>query len=358
MTDKNKKSKRRKIAEGIGEVIGEIIISLVLFGIGALAVTLFGGSIDSENMDFDLIMLIGIAIVFIFGALIFVLWRLFKSKRKSNAQKDYTGTAIRKTNTQKHTRTYCFTVDDNIRFLREISEANYESIFEHPYLAEYKRLNEIFGVKVQLNLFYEDEKFNLSEMTDRYREEWRSASDWLKLSFHSRCENVRPYENSGYNEVFRDAEMTRREIIRFATEDALAETTTIHYCRLTEDGCKAISDLGVRGLLGLFGTEDEPRSSYQCTSEEAKKIRCGDVILRDEISYSAIDVILNLYPLCEIRDKIAPFLERDSIKIMIHEQYFYSDYKNYQKDFSAKLYDAFYLLKANGYESVFFEEII
>ena len=48
-------------------------------------------------------------------------------------------------------KTFCFTVDDNIRCLREINEKNYDSIFDHPYLAVYKRLHERFGLKVQLN---------------------------------------------------------------------------------------------------------------------------------------------------------------------------------------------------------------
>ena len=48
-------------------------------------------------------------------------------------------------------KTFCFTVDDNIRFLKEIAEKNYKSIFEHPYLAMYKRLHEDFDLKVQLN---------------------------------------------------------------------------------------------------------------------------------------------------------------------------------------------------------------
>ena len=41
---------------------------------------------------------------------------------------------------------FCFTVDDNIRFLKEITAAQPESIFEHPYLALFKSLHEKFGL--------------------------------------------------------------------------------------------------------------------------------------------------------------------------------------------------------------------
>ena len=81
---------------------------------------------------------------------------------------------------------FCFTVDDNIRFLKEITERKYGSLFEHPYLAVYKRLHDELGLKVQLNLFYRtiEGDFNLSQVTDKYYNEWKQNADWLKLSFH------------------------------------------------------------------------------------------------------------------------------------------------------------------------------
>ena len=69
--------------------------------------------------------------------------------------------------------TFIFTVDDNIRFLRDLTEHTYNNIFDHPYLAVYKRLHDRFGLKVQLNLFYRMENFDLSMMTARYAAQWQ-----------------------------------------------------------------------------------------------------------------------------------------------------------------------------------------
>ena len=41
---------------------------------------------------------------------------------------------------------FCYTVDDNIRFLKEINERRPNSLFDHPYLAMYKRLHKQFGL--------------------------------------------------------------------------------------------------------------------------------------------------------------------------------------------------------------------
>ena len=255
-------------------------------------------------------------------------------------------------------KSFIFTVDDNIRFFKEICERGYGSIFEHPYLAMYKRLHEVYGVKVQLNLFYECEGFCLSDMTDRYKDEWADSADWLKMSFHSRLENVRPYENSGYDEVFSDCERVNKEILRFAGEKSLAKTTTIHYCALTDAGVDAVKSNRYEGLLGLYSVGDAPRTSYQNSLEDAKKLVNGEMVICDGVTYGAIDVILNLFTKEENLKKLSALLGRKTIKIMIHEQYFYEDYHRYIPDFEEILDSAFELLTANGYKSKFLEKVI
>ena len=66
-------------------------------------------------------------------------------------------------------KTFCFTVDDNIRFFQELTETPRLSLFDHPYLAMYRRLHEKHGLKVQLNLFYRAGDFDLSQFSDCYR---------------------------------------------------------------------------------------------------------------------------------------------------------------------------------------------
>ena len=253
---------------------------------------------------------------------------------------------------------FIFTVDDNIIFLEELTKEGYASIFDHPYLVMYKRLHEKFGLKVQLNLFYEKEGFNLSMMPDAYRAEWRANSYWLKLSFHSRLENENPYIYSDYDEVYRNCEAVNREILRFADAPSLAKTTTVHYCRATDEGLKALSDLGVIGLLGLYGTEESPRSSYQSSDEDAEVIRRGGTAYRGGITYAGIDIIINQFEADVIAEKLEKLQDRELIKVMIHEQYFYPSYKAYQPDFEEKLTKTFEILSENGYKSSFFEEIL
>ena len=255
-------------------------------------------------------------------------------------------------------KTFCFTVDDNIRFLKEITKNRYRSMFDHPYLAMYRRLHEEFGLKIQLNLFYRMEDFDLSQVRDDYRAEFKACADWLKLSFHSDVENVRPYENAGYDEVFADCNRVHKEILRFAAPEALADTTTIHYCRLTREGQRAMEDNGVLGLLGRFGTDGKPHTSYGIDGNEAQRLRDGEIVKIGNTTFAAIDIVLNRFSVEEILNKLSLLSGREGIRVMIHEQYFYPDYKSYQPDFEQKLRATFAYLISRGYHSRFYGELL
>lgn len=337
---------KRRLRSVIGEVIAEVVVSIICFAVGYFVLTSIGcnGSIDS--IDPDLTLLLGLAIILVIAVTLTKLIAIICKKK-----------AVTRNMNTKINR-FIFTVDDNIKFLRDLSAGEWSSIFDHPYLAIYKRLHERFGLKVQLNLFFEEGDFNLSMMPDKYRAEWRANAHWLKLSFHSRLENENPYIDSGYDEVYRDCEAVNREILRFAGEGSLAKTTTVHYCRATAEGLRALADAGVIGLLGLYGTEEAPRSSYQSSDEDAEVIRRGGTAYRGGITYAGIDIILNQFEADVIAEKLEKLQDRELIKVMMHEQYFYRDYKAYQPNYEEKLTKTFEILSENGYKSSFFEEIL
>jgi len=253
---------------------------------------------------------------------------------------------------------FCFTVDDNIRFLKEITENHCRSIFDHPYLAMYQRLHKEFGLKIQLNLFYRMENFDLSQMSEVYYDEWKGNADWLKLSFHSDFENVRPYESAGYDEVYEDCKRVHEQIRRFASPEALASTTTIHYCLLTQDGTRAMEDQGVGGLLGLFGNREAPRTSYGVEESKAEKIRNGEIVKIGKTAFASIDIVLNRFSTEQILEQLMQLNKRSGIRVMIHEQYFYADYRRYQPEFEEKLRATFSFLSKQGYQSSFYEDLI
>ena len=102
------------------------------------------------------------------------------------------------------TNKYRLSLDDNIWFLKDVSDnaSQYKSIFENSYLALLKEVHETYGTKIHINIYYQTEGFNLSQMTTKFRNEWRENAGWLRLSFHALQNDPDvPYINAWYEQV-------------------------------------------------------------------------------------------------------------------------------------------------------------
>jgi len=73
---------KKKTDESFLECIAEIVLSIICLFLGAFIVGLFGLDIDNENLDFDLLVLIGIVSLFSVGGIVYILILLIKKLRK------------------------------------------------------------------------------------------------------------------------------------------------------------------------------------------------------------------------------------------------------------------------------------
>ncbi len=249
---------------------------------------------------------------------------------------------------------YRFSVDDNIWFLRDLSCGQFSSLFEHPYLNVYKKLHDKYGAKFQLNIYYETEGFDLSEMTDKFKPEWIENSDWLRLSFHARADAPDcPYLNASYSEAYDDCKKVHSEIIRFAGEETIDLYTTVHYCVASPDAVSAFKEAGIKGLVGLF----EPgRYCYNLCYDKFTEPYKYDS--ESGLYYFVNDMIVNLFPLPEIALRLEKVKEKEFVEVMIHEQYFYENFHMYQPDFADKVEACIKYFTENGRRAVFLDELI
>lgn len=303
-------------------------------------------------------------------------------------------------------KNYFFFVDDNIWVFRDLTNNGGDSLFDNPYLSIYKRLHDKYGMKVQLNLFYQTHTgdFNLSQMTDRYKEEWKANSDWLRLSFHARSEFPDfPYVNASYDEAKKDFSDIKNEIIRFAGEECLSFDMMTHWGPMSGAGCKAFRDEGAVTLcvtsgdcpmndeyIGILpkehverlmqnreaaneaypfprimgGGEMFPfiRSYNHFQKERADKYKGTRDFYYDEktdLYFKAFsDMTLNLYEPDRILEILQGLSHQEFIGMAIHEQYFYKDYFNYQPNFEEKIETALKYLTKQGYKSVWMNELL
>ncbi len=263
---------------------------------------------------------------------------------------------------------YRLSLDDNIWFLKDISvnSSKYKSIFENPYMSFLKEVHDTYGTKIHINIYYQAEGFNLSQMTDKFRDEWRNNAGWLRLSFHAlQNDPDKPYITSGYEEVKRDCEMVKAQIRRFAGEELLGPVTTLHWGEAKVEGCRALRDSGYKALAGYFEFEDgKPVVSYYLDADKTEHIgRRGIWCDNSEgIIFKKIHMVINLFKL----EEIIPVLDKlktDShnlgfVDLMIHEQYFYPHYVDYQPDFREKVMTAIKWAYDNGYKPAFLSECL
>ncbi|MDD4728164.1 MAG: hypothetical protein PHN55_05370, partial [Dysgonamonadaceae bacterium] len=162
---------------------------------------------------------------------------------------------------------YRLSLDDNIWFLRDITQnaSVYSSIFDNPYLGFLKEVHDSYGTKIHLNIYYETDGFNLSQMTDKFKNEWKENSDWLQLSFHAFADKPdRPYINAGYDEVKHDCDLVMDQVRRFAGKEITGPVTTLHWGEATVEGCRALRDSGFTCLPCDFNVDNNlaPCSCY------------------------------------------------------------------------------------------------
>ena len=262
-------------------------------------------------------------------------------------------------------KTFRLGVDDVIRCFENIylHRDEYTSIFDDPFLKIYYDVHEKYGVHVHMHIYYQtvDGSFNLSMFPDKYKDEFRKNSDWLRFSFHSLCDKPdSPYKNATYEQVVREGRMVEREIIRFAGAEVMDHVTSQHWADSNIYGTRAFRALGFKVIDGyfVFDSDGAPMVSYYLNVEQTKHAYTRDfwVDTKEDIIFVKDDIVLNepFYSLEDIDaelDKLALSDDHCFMYLLIHEQYFYPDYEVYEPDYRERVFKGVEWCVRNGYRS-------
>ena len=261
------------------------------------------------------------------------------------------------------TKRFAVSVDDNIWWLQDLNDHPYRSIFDNPYLAVYQEAHDLYGIKLRLNIFYHTDRrggFDLSRMTDRYRDEFLANHDWLHLAFHAESELPDwPYAEATYAGLKYDYDRIKREVKRFAGYEP-DRCTTIHFGSGSRQAVRAIRAEGVRTLMGYMEVADgRSYVSYYLSPEEVAKVNEFGFWKDhgEDMIFGRIDCVMNQYDCTGIAARMDECLRRfpknGYIEIMIHEQYFYEDYPSYMPDYREKVLTGVRYCVEHGYRPMF-----
>ena len=262
---------------------------------------------------------------------------------------------------------YRFSTDDNIRFLRDIARhaGTYQSIFENPYLAFWREMHAKYGTKIHFNIYYETEGFNLTQMPDKFRHEWQANAGWIHLSMHARAnEPDRPYLHASAGQIRADYRSIMHEIERFAGRELTSPVTTVHWGEAPREAIRALRQEGVHVFVSYFRSNPDglASESLYVPLEQWRYLSGHDYWKDRQVDAIHIrhDIVINTILL----EQIVPYLEHiaadphqsEVMELMIHEQYFYPDYRAYEPDYRQRVEAAIRWATEKGYKPVFYSE--
>ena len=297
---------------------------------------------------------------------------------------------------------FYFTVDDCIVFLYELTKEpeKYPSMFDHPFLAPFRKAHDLYGAHVHLNLYYEfddrsagdfaahKEYFNLSMMTDRYRKEWEENAHWLTLSCHANANYPsKPNQVLSADFISSAIRKTNKEIRRFAGPASLVPVTTMHFGNGYVEPLRAFRENGYRiqcasfrmvnndeAYISYYGRDGLPAhirgsgpDAYAQTSDVAKGTPGRDLWrdTKEDVIFSHTDMVLNLVkeiPTDKIEqwldDYLAVHPEKGIVSMIIHEEYYYPDYRAYIPDCGERVLRAIKHVYEKGFRGVALEKIL
>jgi hypothetical protein len=152
-------------------------------------------------------------------------------------------------------------VDDVNIMLKELSDKNYKTIYQHEIFNFLKSMHDQYGAVFSLYCFYqnpEDPLWTLSNMTDQYRNEFEKASSWLKFGFHAQHsstkynETVNPETALEHYTTFVDA------VRKFAGSASIDRIPRIHYFMGNKEQTRKWknAEYGVEGFLSADDTRE------------------------------------------------------------------------------------------------------
>ena len=166
-------------------------------------------------------------------------------------------------------------------------QQDYDSLFQHPFMAFLKELHREHGVRITLytyEYFGDGNSYtSIEDMPLKYKRDFRKVSEWLRIGFHSPRAK---FDSLVTVAEFRDSySHVNKAIAQFADSSMVAFTLRLHYFFAPDSLLNALT--GVRTLLCA---DDSSRSSYNLTPSEVKTVAKGERIKKNEISYRRTDL--------------------------------------------------------------------
>lgn len=150
-------------------------------------------------------------------------------------------------------------IDDTIEIFEDLTnnENNYNSIFENYTLGYLKELHDEYDLKVSMYCYFENDNFELSDCTTKFRKEFEDQSDWLKFNYHSfnATQNLNDIDIDTFVSQY---DLFRNSLIKIVGNNSWDTFTRLNYF---SGNSSCVAYLVENGTTGFYCADDD-RVSY------------------------------------------------------------------------------------------------
>ncbi|MDE6255737.1 MAG: hypothetical protein K2M39_06040 [Muribaculaceae bacterium] len=161
------------------------------------------------------------------------------------------------------------------------NQQNYDSLFQHPLMAFLQELHQEYGLRITLYTYWhfgDDSYTRLEDMPLKYKNDFRKASDWLRIGYHSsRAEFDSLVSVADFRDSFNNVNTS---IAQFADSSMIASTLRFHYFFAPDSLLNTLT-----GIRTLLCDDYDNYVSYNLTASEAQAVEKGERIVKNDISY-------------------------------------------------------------------------
>lgn len=196
-------------------------------------------------------------------------------------------------------------IDDVSGILKDLCDKKPDSVWSQKELGLLKTLHDRYGIVVTLELFRQDTNtgWDISQMTDNYKDELIGASTWLRFGFHSGSGASKYGVDNGPEEALKDYVAVVDSVVRFASAESIDNIPRIHYFAASKE-CIESWENAENGIVGLLSADDE-RLPYAMNKDQSYELTKKDMISIDGLSYYRTDMRFENCddPVSELRNK-------------------------------------------------------
>lgn len=203
--------------------------------------------------------------------------------------------------------------DDVIMVLKDLTDYSdrYESVFDYPFLKDLKELQDTYGAKFTLFIFEQTPDFDISEMPQKFKKEFKANASWLKFGFHGKKPTGNKNRDAG--EFSRSFCHVLDRIGEFADTSCISSVLRLDYYYATDHMIEVMKR--THRVSGLLCADDE-RVSYNLTPEENNRLQ-QQFFLEKGLKYFKTN--LRYEDVWSIDYSLALLQNRDTLILFTHE---------------------------------------